>query len=120
MLLALIFRGVAFEFRHHGRERGKKWWTVAFSAAPSSRRLRRVWCSAAFIQGVNVVGGVFVGGPLDWLTPFSLLVAASLVAGYALLGAAWLVFKTQGELFERARRVGEAARFADRAWRWAR
>ena len=57
-----------------------------------------------FIQGVAVEGGQFVGGPLDWLTPFSLLVAAGLVAGYALLGAAWLVFKTQGDLFERARR----------------
>lgn len=103
MLLALIFRGVAFEFRHHGRERGKKWWTVAFSGGSIVAAVAQGFVLGGFIQGVNVVDGQFVGGPLDWLTPFSMLVAASLVAGYALLGAAWLVFKTKGELFERAR-----------------
>jgi cytochrome d ubiquinol oxidase subunit II len=103
MLLALIFRGVAFEFRHHGRERGKKWWTVAFSAGSIVASASQGLILGAFVQGVNVVDGVFVGGPLDWLTPFSILVAAALVAGYALLGAGWLVYKTQGELFERAR-----------------
>ena len=103
MLLALIFRGVAFEFRHHGRERGKKWWTVAFSAGSIVASASQGLILGAFVQGVNVVDGEFVGGPLDWLTPFSILVAAALVAGYALLGAGWLVYKTQGELFERAR-----------------
>lgn len=103
MLLALIFRGVAFEFRHHGRERGKKWWTVAFSGGSIVATVAQGFVLGGFVQGVNVVDGEFVGGPLDWLTPFSMLAAASLVAGYALLGAAWLVFKTKGELFERAR-----------------
>lgn len=103
MLLALIFRGVAFEFRHHGRERGKKWWTVAFSGGSIVAAVAQGFVLGGFIQGVNVVDGQFVGGPMDWLTPFSMLVAASLVAGYALLGAGWLVFKTKGELFERAR-----------------
>jgi cytochrome d ubiquinol oxidase subunit II len=103
MLLALIFRGVAFEFRHHGRERGKKWWTVAFSGGSIIAAVAQGFVLGGFVQGVNVVDGEFVGGALDWLTPFSMLVAASLVAGYALLGAAWLVFKTKGELFERAR-----------------
>jgi cytochrome d ubiquinol oxidase subunit II len=103
MLLALIFRGVAFEFRHQGRERGRKWWTVAFSGGSIVAAIAQGFVLGGFVQGVNVVDGVFVGGPMDWLTPFSMLVAASLVAGYALLGAAWLVFKTRGELFERAR-----------------
>ncbi len=103
MLLALIFRGVAFEFRHHGRNTGRKWWTVAFSAGSIVAAASQGLILGAFVQGVNVVDGVFVGGALDWLTPFSILVAASLVAGYALLGAGWLVYKTQGELFERAR-----------------
>jgi cytochrome d ubiquinol oxidase subunit II len=103
MLLALIFRGVAFEFRHHGRERGKKWWTVAFSAGSIIAAISQGLILGAFVQGVNVVDGEFVGGPLDWLTPFSILVAAALVAGYALLGAGWIVYKTQGELYERAR-----------------
>ncbi len=103
MLLALIFRGVAFEFRHHGRKTGKKWWTIAFAGGSMAAAASQGLVLGGFIQGVNVVDGGFVGGPFDWLTPFSLLVAASLVIGYALLGAAWLVFKTEGELFERAR-----------------
>lgn len=104
MLLALIFRGVAFEFRHHGRKTGKKWWTVAFSAGSIVAAAAQGLVLGGFVQGINIVDGEFVGGPFDWLTPFSLLVAASLVGGYALLGAAWIVFKTEGELFERARR----------------
>jgi cytochrome d ubiquinol oxidase subunit II len=103
MLLALIFRGVAFEFRHHGRGAGKRWWTIAFSAGSIVAAIAQGLVLGGFIQGIAVEGGVFVGGAFDWLTPFSLLVAASLVAGYALLGGCWLVFKTQGDLYERAR-----------------
>jgi cytochrome d ubiquinol oxidase subunit II len=103
MLLALIFRGVAFEFRHHGRGAGKRWWTIAFSVGSIVAAAAQGLVLGGFIQGVAVADGQFSGGPLDWLTPFSLLVAASLVAGYALLGACWLVFKTRGELYERAR-----------------
>jgi cytochrome d ubiquinol oxidase subunit II len=103
MLLALIFRGVAFEFRHHGRAAGKRWWTIAFSAGSIVAAAAQGMVLGGFVQGIAVEGGQFVGEPLDWLTPFTLLVSASLVIGYALLGAAWLVFKTQGPLFERAR-----------------
>ncbi len=102
MLIALIFRGVAFEFRHHARERGKRWWTAAFSAGSIAAALSQGLVLGGFIQGIRLEGGAFAGGAFDWLTPFSLLVAASLVAGYALLGAAWLVFKSQGDLFTRA------------------
>jgi cytochrome d ubiquinol oxidase subunit II len=104
MLLALIFRGVAFEFRHHGRGAGKKWWTIAFSAGSIVAAVAQGLVLGGFIQGVTIgADGQFAGGALDWLTPFSLLVAASLVAGYALLGACWMVFKTRGDLYERAR-----------------
>ncbi|MET0546282.1 MAG: cytochrome d ubiquinol oxidase subunit II [Caulobacterales bacterium] len=103
MLLALIFRGVAFEFRHHGRGRGKKFWTAAFTGGSITAAFAQGLVLGGFIQGVQLENGQFAGGAFDWLTPFSLLVAVSLVAGYALLGAAWLVFKTEGELFERAR-----------------
>lgn len=103
MLLALIFRGVAFEFRHHARGQGKRWWTIAFAGGSIVATIAQGLVLGGFIQGVNIENGVFVGGSLDWLTPFSLLVAAALVAGYALLGAAWLVFKAQGALYERAR-----------------
>ena len=115
MLMALIFRGVAFEFRHHGRGAGKRFGRSPSPAARSSRRWRRAWCSAASSRASHVENGAFAGGPLDWLTPFSLLVAASLVAGYALLGAAWLVFKTQGRAVRARARLGEAARAADGA-----
>jgi cytochrome d ubiquinol oxidase subunit II len=103
MLIALIFRGVAFEFRHHARERGKRFWTGAFAGGSLVAALAQGFVLGGFIQGVALEDGAFVGGAFDWLTPFSLLVAVALVAGYALLGASWLVFKTQGELFERAR-----------------
>ncbi len=103
MLLALIFRGVAFEFRHHARGQGKRWWTIAFAGGSIAAAAAQGLVLGGFIQGVHIVDGAFAGGPFDWLTPFSLLVAVALVAGYALLGATWLVFKAQGALYDRAR-----------------
>jgi cytochrome d ubiquinol oxidase subunit II len=103
MLIALIFRGVAFEFRAHGRARGKTFWTAAFAGGSIAAALSQGFVLGGFIQGVRVVNGAFAGGAFDWLTPFSILVALSLVAGYALLGGCWLVFKVQGELYQRAR-----------------
>ncbi len=104
MLLALIFRGVAFEFRHHARGEGKRFWTIAFAGGSLAAAAAQGLVLGAFVQGSSIENGAFAGGALDWLTPFSLLVAAALVLGYALLGAAWLVFKTEGELHERAKR----------------
>jgi cytochrome d ubiquinol oxidase subunit II len=103
MLIALIFRGVAFEFRAHGRERGKTFWTAAFAGGSIAAAVAQGLVLGAFVQGVHVENGAFAGGSFDWLTPFSVLVAASVVAGYALLGGCWLVFKAEGELYERAR-----------------
>src|SRR5262249_4034120 len=104
MLVALIFRGVAFEFRAHGRKSGKKFWTAAFAGGSIVAAASQGFVLGAFVQGVHVENGQFAGGAMDWLTPFSTLVAASLVAGYALLGGCWLVFKTKGHLYERARK----------------
>jgi cytochrome d ubiquinol oxidase subunit II len=106
MLLALILRGVAFEFRHHGRMRGKAFWTAAFAGGSLTAAFAQGLVLGGFIQGVTLRDGAFAGGPFDWLTPYSLLVAAGLVAGYALLGAAWLVWRTDGPLQVRARRWG--------------
>lgn len=103
MLIALIFRGVAFEFRAHGRKSGKTFWTAAFAGGSIAAALAQGFVLGGFIQGVRLENGAFAGGPFDWLTPFSILVALSLAAGYALLGGCWLVFKAQGELYERAR-----------------
>ena len=104
MLFALILRGVAFEFRLHGRRGGKRFWTGAFAGGSLVAALAQGLIVGGFIQGIAVKDGAFSGGPFDWLTPYSALTALGLVAGYALLGSTWLVVKTEGELHERARR----------------
>jgi len=104
MLLALILRGVAFEFRLSGRRRGKAFWTAAFAAGSITATVAQGLVLGGFIQGVTLRDGQFAGGVFDWLTPYSLLVAAGLVAGYALLGACWLIWRTEDELHGRARR----------------
>ncbi|MGZ8370436.1 MAG: cytochrome d ubiquinol oxidase subunit II [Caulobacteraceae bacterium] len=115
MLLALILRGVAFEFRHHGRVRGKAFWTAAFSGGSIAATLAQGLVLGGFIQGVKLEGRAFAGGPFDWFTPYSLLVSVGLLAGYALLGATWLVWRTEGELQVRARRWGGIAATATAA-----
>ena len=71
MLLALILRGVAFEFRHHGRVRGKAFWTAAFAGGSIVAAAAQGLILGGFIQGIVVREGAFAGGPLDWLTPYS-------------------------------------------------
>ena len=104
MLLALILRGVAFEFRLHGRRRGKRLWTIAFAAGSTGAAFAQGLVLGGFVQGVKSADGAFAGGPVDWATPYSLLTAVGLVAGYALLGAAWLVGKTENDLRDRSYR----------------
>jgi cytochrome d ubiquinol oxidase subunit II len=104
MLLALILRGVAFEFRIRGRRLGKRVWTIAFAGGSLVAAFAQGLVLGGFIQGVRVEGQAFAGGSFDWLTPYTVLVACGLVAGYTLLGAAWLVFKTEDQLHGDARR----------------
>lgn len=99
MLFALIFRGVAFEFRFKS-ERSRGVWDMAFCFGSSLAAFAQGVVLGAFIQGFQVDGRGFGGGPLDWLTPFSLMTGFALVCGYALLGATWLVLKAEGELQE--------------------
>jgi cytochrome d ubiquinol oxidase subunit II len=106
MLIGLILRGVAFEFRFRAHGHGRIGWGLAFTGGSLAAAIAQGLILGGFIQGVTVEGQRFAGGPFDWLTPYTLLVAAGLVAGYALLGAAWLVMKTQDELH------GDARRFA--------
>jgi cytochrome d ubiquinol oxidase subunit II len=103
MLIGLILRGVAFEFRLHGRKRGKPFWTWAFAGGSLAAALAQGFVLGGFIQGIKVADERFVGQPLDWATPYTLIVALGLVAGYTLLGAGWLVIKTDGALHARAR-----------------
>jgi cytochrome d ubiquinol oxidase subunit II len=101
MLLGLIFRGVAFEFRWRARREGN-FWDIAFAAGSLLAALAQGVALGAILQGVIVSGRAYGGGWWDWLTPFTILTGAALVVGYALLGATWLVMKTTGDLRERA------------------
>jgi cytochrome bd ubiquinol oxidase subunit II len=102
MLLGLIFRGVAFEFRHVART-SKRYWNFAFAAGSTIAALSQGVVLGGLIQGIKVQNNAFAGGTFDWATPFSLLCALGVAAGYALLGAVWLVAKTEGAITERAR-----------------
>jgi len=104
LLFALIFRGVAFEFRHRA-DTSKRLWTTAFCAGSVIAALAQGALLGALISGTAVVDKQFAGGPFDWLTPLSAITALALVAGYALLGATWLVLKTEGPLQDWARRT---------------
>jgi len=101
MLLALIFRGVSFEFRLVSES--KTAWNFAFVAGSTLAAFSQGVILGALIQGVTVQNGAFAGGAFDWATPFALLCGLALIAGYALLGATWLVMKTEGPVAERAR-----------------
>jgi len=103
MLLALVFRGVAFEARWRDPAH-RPWWDLAFNVGSTVAAFSQGVILGALLQGIAVEDRVYAGGWLDWLTPFSLLTGASVVVGYALLGATWLVWKTEGETRARARR----------------
>ena len=104
MLLALVFRGVAFEFRfkHLGLRR---LWDAAFCGGSLIATFAQGVVLGAFIQGFKVDGRQFAGTSFDWLAPFPLATGLALMFGYGLLGACWLILKTEGELQDWARRA---------------
>jgi cytochrome bd ubiquinol oxidase subunit II len=104
MLLALIFRGVAFEFRWVAKPHHRKW-DIAFAAGSTVAAFSQGVILGGLLQGISMVDGRFAGGPLDWLTPFALMCGLGVVAGYALLGSTWLMMKTEGPVEVRARRA---------------
>jgi len=102
MLLALVFRGVAFEFRWiAGSSKGH--WTFAFTAGSALAAFCQGLILGGLIQGVKVENGAFAGGAFDWATPFAVLCGLGLMVGYALLGATWLIMKTEGSVAQHAR-----------------
>jgi len=111
MLVGLIFRGVAFEFRWRTRAQ-RNLWDIAFAGGSWVAALAQGIALGAILQGVHVEGRHYAGGWWDWLTPFSMLTGVSLVVGYALLGATWLILKTEGELRDRAYHISWYLLFA--------
>jgi cytochrome bd ubiquinol oxidase subunit II len=104
MLIGLIFRGVAFEFRWRTQSERNRW-DIAFAGGSFLAALSQGVALGAILQGIHVEGRIYAGGWWDWLTPFSILTGLSVVAGYGLLGATWLVMKTTGELRDHAYRL---------------
>jgi cytochrome bd ubiquinol oxidase subunit II len=95
MLLGLIFRGVAFEFRFKATK-SRRLWDYSFHFGSLVTAVMQGIILGAFVQGVEVNGRSFAGGSFDWLNAYSLMTGVALVFGYALLGATWLVMKTDG------------------------
>lgn len=104
MLLALVFRGVAFEFRW--RDPGHRaFWDVAFNVGSVVAAFAQGVTLGALLQGIVIRDRGYAGGWFDWLQPFTVLVGVSLVVGYALLGSTWLIMKSEGPLQERCYRL---------------
>ncbi|HKS89662.1 MAG TPA: cytochrome d ubiquinol oxidase subunit II [Stellaceae bacterium] len=104
MLLALVFRGVAFEFRYRDTPR-RTFWDHAFNYGSALATFAQGVVLGTFIQGFETNGREFAGGSLDFLTPFSVFTGVALLFGYGLLGAGWLILKTEGDLQDWARRM---------------
>ncbi len=103
MLVGLIFRGVAFEFRFKAPSRRQPWWDLAFIGGSALATFFQGVTLGAFLEGVPMRDGQAVAGAFSWLQPFPLFVGCGLLVAYALLGATWLVMKTHGDLQQRMR-----------------
>ena len=97
MLLGLIFRGVAFEFRFKAEGRSRRLWDYSFHFGSLVAAFMQGMILGGFVQGITVEGRHFAGGSFDWLTAFSVMTGIALVFAYALLGSTWLVMKTQAQ-----------------------
>src|SRR5579875_2624592 len=109
MLLALVFRGVAFEFRFRARRRAARLlWDGAFCGGSAIAALCQGMTLGGLLQGIHVVNRNYAGGWWDWVTGFTIFCGLALIVGYALLGACWLVLKTEGTLQARCRKHARA------------
>jgi cytochrome d ubiquinol oxidase subunit II len=105
MLLGLIFRGVAFEFRFKTQGRDRMLWDLSFHIGSTLAAFMQGVILGNIVQGVDVAQRSFAGGPLDWANGFAVVTGIALVFGYALIGATWLIWKSENETQEWARRV---------------
>lgn len=105
MLIGLVFRGVAFEFRFKAKEGERHLWDKAFIGGSVVAAFFQGVSLGAFLDGIAVSGRSYAGGPLDWIAPFPLLAGLGVMVAYTLLGATWLIMKTEGELHDRMIRI---------------
>ena len=106
MLMGLIFRGVAFEFRFKARPEKRHIWDKSFIGGSLVATFFQGVALGAFIDGIPVVNREYAGGGLDWLSPFTVFCGIALIVAYALLGCTWLIMKTEGHLQERMHKLG--------------
>lgn len=111
MLVALIFRGVAFEFRFKSEGILKRVWDQAFHWGSVVAAFSQGLILGALVQGIELDNGRFAGGMFDWLTPFSFFTGCAVVWGYALLGTTWLIIKTEHDLLDWSRKLALASMF---------
>src|SRR5690606_41621510 len=111
MLLGLIFRGVAFEFRFKAGADKRHWWDKAFIFGSFCATFFQGVVLGAFIDGLPVVDRAYAGGALDWIHPFSIFTGLGLIVAYALLGCTWLVFMTEGLLCDCMRALSRPLTF---------
>ena len=104
MLLGLIFRGVAFEFRFKATGKSRRIWDDAFHFGSLVAAFMQGMIIGAIVQGIKVEGRSYAGGAFDWLNAYSVMTGVDVVFGYALLGATWLVMKTENETQDWARK----------------
>ena len=98
MLVGLVFRGVAFEFRFKALEHERHFWDKAFIGGSVAATFFQGVTLGAYVQGIPVIDRAYAGNAFDWLTPFSLFTGLGLVFTFALLGSTWLIIKTVGGL----------------------
>jgi cytochrome d ubiquinol oxidase subunit II len=97
MLIALVLRGVSFEFRFKART-SKRLWGICFAGGSLAAAFAQGLMLGAIVEGMPLQGGKYLGGPFAWFSPFSMLTGTAVVFGYALLGATWLILKTDGPM----------------------
>lgn len=111
MLLGLIMRGIAFEFRFKSEGKSRYFWDYIFHFGSIGASFCQGAILGAFVQGVKVEGRNFSGGPFDWATGFSVMTGVAVVFGYALLGACWLIIKTEHVTQAWSRKAGSYVLF---------
>ncbi len=97
MVVGLIFRGAAFELRSKTK-RTRAAWDLAFIVGSALAALCQGIVLGSLLQGTRITGSRFSGGPVDWLSQFSIFGGIGVWVTYAKLGCGWLILKTEGDL----------------------